>query len=189
MIREGKPCKLYFDVEWMTTLARREAPAAGDMTISAIKEIISRVVSARFPDRSSPAVIELDGSREVVTGSDTRAWKHSFHLIYPDLVFRCNNGRMKEVAREVRDSVGHRFPTLSTEEFPTMSTADPNPVDLRVYSKDQLYRAPLCHKRTDASQTRLVAPADAHDVRFFDQLPPQRQRELMQFYSRAFVTD
>eukprot|EP00961_Rhodomonas_salina_P293347 3933674-Rhodomonas_salina.1 len=112
MVREGRPCKLYFDIEWTVPLSHQLSamPASGDMSIAVIKQIISDVLTERFPARRHDTVLELNGSRVVAKrGNDDveeQAWKNSFHLIYPDLVFRCNNGLMKQIAKQVHAKVG-----------------------------------------------------------------------------------
>lgn len=156
------------------------------MGIAAIKQIISDVLTERFPARQQDTVLELHGSRVVAKrsndGVESQAWKHSFHLIYPDLVFRCNNGLMKQIASQVHWKVGSVFGLPSDH-------VQSNPVDLAVYGKDQLYRAPLCHKSTDPTRTRLSADVDRAALSVFSGLPYERQMELQQFYAQAFVTN
>eukprot|EP00961_Rhodomonas_salina_P031382 422462-Rhodomonas_salina.1 len=107
--------------------------------------------------------------------------KHSYHVVYPDVVMRSNNHLMKEIAGTVKKRVGDYFQLDETEQ---------NPVDMRVYSKDQLFRAPLCYKQTDTTMTRLrMVDPDAEDVDRFVKLSAQRQTELEQRYARALVTN
>jgi len=183
MIRTGEMCKLYFDIEWMTDKqAPDDATAATECTkcavsIEGVKRVITDVLQELLPDvlgqdrETALEVIQLNGCRR--HGDKI---KNSYHLIYPALVFRRNNGLMKHIAKCVFGKVGERF------------SFEKNPVDVGVYDSDRLFRAPLCYKLDDATQTRLSFGTDADDVRNSAELEHNTWLELRKKCLRAFVT-
>jgi len=134
MIRESRPCKMYFDVEWVTATPTEST----GLTITTVEDAIAKVFSTLFP--SAPPISEcvrLKASRFVSSG-----FKHSFHLIYPGVVFSRNTGRLKQVAVRVAASL--------------KSQTEISAVDTAVYTKDRAFRAPYCYKLTDHSKTPFL---------------------------------
>ena len=140
MIREGMPCKMYFDVEWVTDT---DADVFG---LSDVQAVIADLFTVSFPGRQPGECVVLRGSRVIPTG-----FKHSYHLVYPSTIFACNNGQLKRFAALVASTVYARFGVSA--------------VDLSVYSKDRAFRAPLCHKLLDASRTPLLWDSQPTDLR------------------------
>ena len=128
MIREGRPCKMYFDVEWLA------GPAA--FGVADVQAVVAEQFMQAFAGALPGECVVLEGSRATSAG-----FKHSYHLVYPQVVFMRNDGRLKRFAIAVAAAVLARFGVKA--------------VDTAVYSRDRAFRAPLCHKLVDTTRTRL----------------------------------
>eukprot|EP00961_Rhodomonas_salina_P297806 3937520-Rhodomonas_salina.2 len=142
MVREGCPCKMYFDVEWME---QSQGGRAGALALRDVQLAVADVFSLQYAGSPLGRCVVLKGSR-----ATERGFKHSYHLIYPAVVFACNNGALKQLAQQVGAEVARRFGVRA--------------VDGAVYTKDRAFRVALCYKLSDRTQTRLLwgeeGPAD-----------------------------
>lgn len=173
MIRDSRPCKMYFDVEWITQPSSHEA---GAITIDDIENVICRVFACMFPEAPQGLqCVRLKGSRMVSKGL-----KNSFHLIYPGVVFSRNNGAMKNVARRAAEALRKKT-GLSA-------------IDTAVYTKDRAFRAPFCYKLADDTKTPFLfenggatqdAPWDHTDIlqALITHIPPQSE------YAHYYIHD
>jgi hypothetical protein len=149
MIREGQPCKLYFDVEWLSSTSSVDSVVNTQPSIEGVKRVVEAAFNRAWPGRPLGECVELDGSRETPKG-----FKHSFHLVYPDVVFACNNRSLKRFAERVADAAARAFGGTRC-------------VDCAVYTRDRAFRAPLCFKLADPNKTALrwsVAADDGDEV-------------------------
>jgi hypothetical protein len=140
MIREDMPCKMYFDVEWVASAC------TGSFGLAGVQDVIADEFARSFAGTPLGDGVVLQSSRATSTG-----FKHSYHLVYPLVVFMRNNGRLKRFAEVVSRTVHVRFGVKA--------------VDTSVYSRDRAFRAPLCHKLSDASRTRLQWVSQPDDLR------------------------
>lgn len=135
MIPYNTPCKLYFDIEWVA--------ASGD-TASAF--ILRKIVE--YIDLLLREIVASPQHRELEILESTRmgargGLRYSYHLIYPYITFSNNTESMKA------------FVTRVHSHFAKESSNKKNPVDLSVYSRDRLFRAPLCWKANDPHKAQM----------------------------------
>ena len=116
-----------------------------DLTLGNVQDMISSTFSKMFPQETLGDSVVLEGSRETAKG-----FKYSYHLVYPSVVFPCNNRRMKTLAKVVGD--------LLTERHWVRA------VDWAVYTKDRAFRMPLCHKLIDPSKTAMLWHCEPQDI-------------------------
>jgi hypothetical protein len=135
VIRYNTPCKLYFDVEWVSPKG-----AAEQLGLGAILACIDSVLRELVADDAKRECRVLEGGRALPCGRQ----KHSYHLVYPHIAFMNNTFAMKRVAL-----LAHRQAGL-------LAGCGKNPIDLSVYTRDRLFRAPLCCKADDPSRTPLL---------------------------------
>eukprot|EP00961_Rhodomonas_salina_P296685 3936571-Rhodomonas_salina.1 len=131
MVREGCPCKMYFDVEW---IEQSPGERAGALALRDVQVAVADVFSLQYAGAALGRCVVLQGSR-----ATERGFKHSYHLIYPGVVFECNNGALKQLAQQVGSVVARRFGVRA--------------VDGAVYTKDRAFRAALCYKLSDHTRT------------------------------------
>ena len=114
VIREGRPCKAYLDLEGEKGAL---TPEDGERLLQLTLERWEELIEARWPQcyqqcpRAREALI-LDGSR--LAGKD---WKVSFHVIFPWLVFPRNDTTLKEVARQLSESPHLQYITQDNGEI------------------------------------------------------------------------
>lgn len=97
-----------------------------------IKEVCGHTIKHGLEDS-----VLMESSRKLENGS----FKFSYHLVYPDIVFPCNNGHMKALATRVKAEI--------------MEKLKVDAIDNCVYTRDRAFRAPLCFKLHDRSRTTL----------------------------------
>jgi len=143
LIREGRPCKLYFDLEWESS--SMVAADAHRVLTNFVYKLFS-FLQERF--QSTPRLVVLEGSR--AKGTTT---KYSYHVCVCNVAFASNSRSMKS----------------AVEDFASQHDSDPlffcdskRIIDLCVYTKNRCFRTPLSHKRNDATRTRLQRIA-GHD--------------------------
>ena len=93
LIREGRPCKAYFDLEVEPGVMDARC---GDQLCQQVINAWADRIRSKWPlvESHCPRCLEvliLNGSRLTPEG-----WKISYHLVYPWLTFSCNNGTLKE---------------------------------------------------------------------------------------------
>ena len=147
LIREGRPCKAYFDLEADGGLLTVEQ---GSHLCNRVIFEWSELVKARWPTAvvDCPKCLEpivLDGSRMTDKG-----WKVSFHLVYPYLTFPCNNTLLKDAATALSN--------LSSLCFCDGDGTTCRFVDTAVYTRNRQFRLPLNHKLSDATCSVLRLP-------------------------------
>eukprot|EP00961_Rhodomonas_salina_P305108 3941859-Rhodomonas_salina.2 len=135
MIPMGKQVKLYFDIEWEEPVP---APAIANLNIETILHAIQYELSAKFP-LADKTCIPLNSTRETKANK-----KVSYHLVYPCVVFPDNTNEIVAFVKGVSQRVAALLPVHTK-----------NPIDMSVYSRDRLFRAPMCYKETDKTQTKL----------------------------------
>jgi len=135
MIPYNTPCKLYLDIEWVA--------AAGDSASASILrkivEYIDLLLRETVADPRHRESEILESTRMAAKGS----LRYSYHLIYPYITFSNNTESMKAFVTRVHN---HFSKELSIKK---------NPIDLSVYSRDRLFRAPLCWKATDQHKAQM----------------------------------
>lgn len=139
LVRYNQPCKLYFDVEWT-------GPAAADAarTVGAIAAAVDKVLQETSgAARRAPAARRCEVLQSSRPDRRPGVTKHSFHLVYPGVTFANNTVAMRRVV----DKVFAQYASCGGEGA--------CPIDVSVYSRDRLFRAPLCWKANDASRTAL----------------------------------
>lgn len=146
LVRFNMPCKLYFDVEWT---ARSDAD---DMAVvSRITEFVDTLLQDMSESaRKTPELRKCEILRSSRPDKKKGHTKHSFHLIYPGITFANNTVAMQRITSKVHARCAEMF--------------DKNPVDLSVYTRDRLFRAPLCWKANDKTQTALRFQDGKHPV-------------------------
>ena len=147
IIREGRPCKAYFDLE------AEGGVLTAEQGLSMCNRVIaewSDIVRTRWPAAISecPKCLEpivLDGSRTTANG-----WKVSFHLICPYLTFPRNDTVLKAAA-------------IALSELPQLCFRDAKGTDCRfvdtaVYTRNRQFRLPLNHTLSDETRSVLRLP-------------------------------
>ena len=147
LIREGRPCKAYFDLEVEPGVM--DARGGELMCQQVTKEWACRV-RRRWPlaENQCPRCLEvmiLDGSRPANGG-----WKVSYHLVYPWLTFPCNNTVLKDEVTALSDLPQFKYtlPDGTVKRF----------IDPSVYSRNRQFRMALSHKLSDPTQTPMRLP-------------------------------
>eukprot|EP00961_Rhodomonas_salina_P022450 302072-Rhodomonas_salina.1 len=80
-----------------------------------------------------------------------KGYKHSSHLVYPEVIFTQNNGAMKRLAEAVARAHALCHGVLA--------------VDCAVHTRDRAFRAQLCYKLADASRTAMTWDSEPADLR------------------------
>jgi hypothetical protein len=144
IIRENRPCKAYMDLE----------ADAGAMTAEegkAMCEAVIREWNQRVRHRWPSAIVEcpqclaymlLQGSR---TSGD--GLKVSYHIIYPWLVFPCNNSMLRDEIRAMSAMPAFQYRTKNGTQKPF--------IDPGVYTRNRQFRLLLNCKLSDRSKTAL----------------------------------
>ena len=138
LIPEATPCKGYMDIEWI-------GPVDPDHTkLSMITASLRKKVKDTYS--INPEVFVACGTRR----SKADLLKHSYHIVIDNLVFSCNHdGGMKQFFKldegddwYYQDKTGNRRYVI----------------DLGVYTKNRLFRLPLCckHRNEDPTSTPLL---------------------------------
>ena len=144
IIREGRACKAYFDMEAEPGVWDEQK--GKDKCKQAI-ELWTKQIQHRWPEASSKcpqylAHMILDGSRMTEA-----AWKVSYHVIFPWLVFPCNTTFLK-----------HEATTLSAHpllQYKTKNGALKSFVDPAVYTRNRQFRLMMNYKLSDKTKTEL----------------------------------
>ena len=129
------PCKLYFDIEWTAGPNDDTNP----FTIRKIVEYIDSLLCEAVADAQKRKCEILESTRVGGRGG----LRYSYHVVYPGIAFSNNTESMKA------------FTTRVHRHFETEKIATKNPIDLSVYSRDRLFRAPFCWKANDAHKTQM----------------------------------
>lgn len=139
LIRYNSPCRLYFDVEW--TAADTDD---SDHVISVITNFVDTLLQATSETaRKKPHLRRCEVLQSSRAGNENcRQIKHSFHLVYPGITVANNTVAMQRITAKVHAHCEKLFPK--------------NPIDMSVYTRDRLFRAPLCWKATDNTHTPLL---------------------------------
>ena len=144
IIRAGRPCKAYFDLEAAPGVWDKEA---GWERCKAVMRAWEMRVQERWPTAREVcprclAHMVLDGSRMTDAG-----WKVSYHVIYPWLVFPCNTTTLKCEAEllSARPEFQYRDKANVLKPF----------VDPTVYTNNRQFRLLLNCKLSDSTRTAL----------------------------------
>jgi len=138
LIPEATACKGYMDIEWIGP------PDPGHSKLSMIIYSLRTKVKEQYS--INPEIFVACGTRR----SKADLLKHSYHVVVDNLVFQSNHeGDMK------------RFFQLEEEEDWYYQDKNGNRkyvIDLGVYTKNRLFRLPLCckHRNEDPTSTPLV---------------------------------
>jgi hypothetical protein len=131
LIPVESPCKAYADIEWV-------GPAEPEHTT--LRAIVGSIRAKAWEELGIRAEIYVCcGSRPTKAGADGAAegdpsFKHSYHIVVENLVFEQNHdGQMKE------------FFTMEEEWW--WKHKGQRVVDLCVYTKNRVFRLPLCCKQ------------------------------------------
>ena len=135
LIQYDTACKLYFDVEWTSPVGE-----CGSGLLALITGYVDLLLSDKIPDPATRVFETLKSSRVDAKGT----LRHSYHIIYPYVTFSNNTVSMKHFAAMVH------------EHFKPKTAGTKNPIDLSVYSRDRLFRAPLCWKANDVTKTQMM---------------------------------
>ena len=145
IIRAGRPCKAYFDLEAAPGVWDRET---GWARCKAVMRAWEMRVQERWPTAREAcprclAHMVLDGSRMTDAG-----WKVSYHVIYPWLVFPCNTTLLKCEAEllSARPEFQYRDNANVLKPF----------VDPTVYTNNRQFRLLLNCKLSDSTRTALT---------------------------------
>jgi len=138
VIREGRRCKLYVDVEW------EEGPDSEQEGMDRLEYLVKELLlDLQDVFQIQPVLAVLDSSRSKTAG----VVKRSYYIIAVNLAFASNTGAMKDY---IAGFVEER------EEHPLMRCSNgKNIVDLSVYTKNRAFRTPLSCKLGDATLTQL----------------------------------
>jgi len=148
VIRADRPCKAYLDLEGEKGSLN---PSEGEALLEATVRSWRALVNEKWPTctRECPRAHEaliLDGSR--MTGG---GWKVSYHVIFPWLTFKCNDGILKDTVRELSEKPELQYNTRQgTRPF----------VDGNVYTKNRQFRTALSWKLDDNTTTELRPRGD-----------------------------
>ena len=120
-----------------------------NVTVEKILDIIEEVLRKRWPKIfEDQASVLTDRAIMVasrwVNRDSSRGYKHSYHVVYPRILFEGNKGEMKELAEEIAQHPGVRAAGKKGEVMSAVDTA--------VYIKEGLFRCVESCKMT----TRLV---------------------------------
>lgn len=144
IIRENRPCKAYMDLE-------AEAGAMSAEEGKTMCEAVIREWNRRVRERWPVAVREcpqcqahmlLHGSRNAGNGL-----KISYHIIFPWLVFPCNNGALREVIVTMSSMPEFQYRTQTGMLKPF--------IDPGVYTRNRQFRLLLNYKLPDLTRTAL----------------------------------
>ena len=146
IIRENRPCKAYMDLEAEAGAMTAEE---GKAMCNAVMREWNRRVCERCPAaiRDCPqcqcqALMLLHGSRNAGNGL-----KISYHILFPWLVFQCNNGALREVIVTMRSIPGFQYRTKTGALKPF--------IDPGVYTRNRQFRLLLNYKFSDLTRTAL----------------------------------
>ena len=147
VIREGRACKAYFDLE--ADPGVMSAQQGHDMCQQVIQAWEVQIRS-RWPQAVGmcPRCVEalvLDGSR-----STSKGWKVSYHVVYPWLTFPGNTTTLKEAATALSD-----LPQL---QYRALNGTIRRFIDPAVYSRNRQFRLPMSWKLSDETCTALRLP-------------------------------
>lgn len=140
VVRFNVPCKLYLDVEWEDDLTdkRDDSQKIIQRIVEISKNILQNLVHNRAnADDSRFDCHVLQSSRRM-----QKSIKNSFHIIYPQIIMKNNTDEMIDIVQKIHDKCSNLLPK--------------NPIDLSVYTKDRLFRMPLCCKAQDSTHTPLT---------------------------------
>ena len=121
------PVRLYLDLEWISHCEE-------DHWEEEISSKLTAQLRSLIPLAPKPELRVLKGSRWSEKG-----YKNSFHVIVPNWYFGDNTACMKPLVKELAESPFFR-----------------DKVDMGVYTKNRLFRLPLCYKLDDPSLSPLI---------------------------------
>ena len=139
LIEADRWTKLYFDIEHYVD--SEAVPSGIDGAVQVVKEKLIHAWSEKFQgaDHVLEDVIILIGSRHVdvmVDGCDngtgTGKYKHSYHVIFPQIYFYGNTGLMKQFVQSLQDDP--RLQARGKDGKPVCM------IDGNVYHRDQPFR-------------------------------------------------
>ena len=135
IVRQGFPCRLYLDIDHKTNEADEDKAQEAMLEIvmhfcNKLAELIDNVDNI---NNAPPAfaILFTKGSREIV--HPKFKYKHSYHVVWPNLYFDRNNGSMKRFVAATRS---------------TLTPTQQDMVDPIPYGKDQNFRLPYSAKWT-----------------------------------------
>ena len=140
IVRQGFPCRLYLDIDHKTNEADEDKAQKAMLEIvmhfcNKLAELNDNVDNINNTNNTPPAfaILFTKGSREIV--HDRFKFKHSYHVIWPNLYFDSNNGSMKRFVSATRR---------------TLTPTQQDMVDPVPYGKDQNFRLPYSAKWTES---------------------------------------
>lgn len=142
LIPENTPCRLYLDVEW---------EGIEDYEHSCIRWILEEISkrAEAVLGKSNVTFFVACATRCITSPASTPMYKNSYHVVCPDLVFRCNhNGEMLAF---IRDTV-HADPSQHHQWY----VGDKCVIDLKVYTKNRCFRTITSTKRGYNSPFRML---------------------------------
>ena len=138
LIPESTACKGYMDIEWI-------GPADPSHTkLSMITCSLRNKVKELY--NINPEIFVACGTRR----SKADLLKHSYHIVIDNLVFSCNHdGNMKQFFKLGEEDDWYYQDKNGNRKYV---------IDLGVYTKNRLFRLPLCckHRNEDPTSTPLV---------------------------------
>lgn len=147
LIREGRACRLYFDIEFIG----ENGIDGGMRKLDFFVDTLGEALKTRYKKHlngEDPQMVVINGSRACAAG-----FKHSYHVVVCNVVFPNNTGDMKRFV-ELFVSVHRHKPMLVWHDEKTGEVK--SIVDQGVYTKNRCFRTPLSHKLSDETHTKLV---------------------------------
>ena len=143
VIPENHMCKLHFDVEWTITMPPDFTEAGKTLTaiINIINQRCQRVLGL------TPRFIVSKGSRAV----GNQKFKHSYHIICPNIVFESNAGGMKAFVHDLVQENQDKEVLWYIDKNGTRKCS----IDTTIYNKNRCFRTENSCKLDDLTMTCL----------------------------------
>ena len=154
LIKEGTECKGHFDLE-----AKGPSREQGEGLLARFLAALQQELRKLWPEalEEQPNCFQtlvLSGSRQ-----SKSTWKTSYHVILPYLIFQTNYGILKTLANSLSC-----HPELQYEGQGKSGQEMFSFVDKGIYSKNRVFRLPLCWKLDDESKTPFLLPNNFNTV-------------------------
>jgi DNA-directed primase/polymerase protein len=168
VIEAGRPCKLYFDLEFSIPAN----PTLNGLTL--VDQLLDQVIAqlrATWPDH-------VTTKDDILLLDSTSAVKFSIHVLFPTIVF-VNNQIMGDWVRDFYDNKltpGERnsmtvkkvVSDMNEDDLATSTTTSCSLIDFGVYTKNRNFRLYLSTKFGKATRLEL-AETDLFSVRLLEQ--------------------
>lgn len=170
LIREGRPCKLYLDIEWEVP-QQLSGTVDRDERLAALKRVLTATLTAVTGMMHISADLRYaSGSRVVPSKVDPTAfnWRFSFHITVRNVVCDNNHATMNQLMTMVFAHYAEQEPHMWWQKpvkatGGTYNLARTCIADLAIYTKNRAWRTPFSSKAADRTAT-LLRPVGHHGL-------------------------